>query len=379
MKRRQSLNYFSRIQMTTTTNKQPQQSSASSGSSTGSQQQPQTQQPPSESQSSQQPQSQQQFSQASEPYSQSQGSQQQQQPVHRQFPEVSATQPGITTPSGQPFPATVPVGGMATTGTTGPSVTGTTTASTPQSTLSSATQQQMPSGSTVLTSGAGQQEHVGVKAGGEGKMPTADIPLSNVVMSSEPISQSLKERMSSLFQSYKPINQIHEHLTGIHCYHGEPLRQVQTHHYCSNLSEDFRQCIIFDSNKPDAKLIGVEYVISARVFQQLPEEEKAYWHPHVYEVKSGIMAMVGVPDTLEDSEMTKLINTYGKTWHLWQVDRGDMIPMGPAKLMSTFHMDGEVDERLLEERDRELGMSTSSKRGRRIHFSHTPIDRAATA
>jgi hypothetical protein len=32
-------------------------------------------------------------------------------------------------------------------------------------------------------------------------------------------------------------------------------------------------------DKGDAKLIGVEYVISDDRFQKLPTNEKAYWHP----------------------------------------------------------------------------------------------------
>ncbi len=233
-------------------------------------------------------------------------------------------------------------------------------------------------GSSVLTS-AGTEGHKGVFAGGEGSTPTADVHIPSLVMSDQPISHSMKERMSSLFQSYKPINQIHEHLSSIHCYHGEPLRQVQAHHYCSHLNEDLRQCVIYDGPGADAKLIGVEYVISSKLFQQLPVEEKAYWHPHMYEVKAGLISLVGVPEAIEDGEMQKLINTYGKTWHFWQVDRGDVVPSGPAKLMSTFHMDGEVDDRLVELRDKELGMSTHGKRQRRIHFQHDLIDRDAKA
>lgn len=35
-----------------------------------------------------------------------------------------------------------------------------------------------------------------------------------------------------------------------------------------------------------------------------------------------------VPVLAEDLEMKKLINTYGKTFHTWQVDRGDTLPLG---------------------------------------------------
>lgn len=30
---------------------------------------------------------------------------------------------------------------------------------------------------------------------------------------------------------------------------------------------------------------GVEYIISRRLYEGLPDEEKRYWHSHVYEVR----------------------------------------------------------------------------------------------
>jgi hypothetical protein len=52
----------------------------------------------------------------------------------------------------------------------------------------------------------------------------------------------------------------------------------------SHLNEDVRQCVIYDSPDKNGRLIGVEYIISAKLFEQLPPEEKKYWHSHVYEV-----------------------------------------------------------------------------------------------
>jgi hypothetical protein len=42
----------------------------------------------------------------------------------------------------------------------------------------------------------------------------------------------------------------------------------------------------------------------------------------------------------EHMDMQKLVNTYGKTWHLWQVDRGDPLPYGPPSLMMSLTADG---------------------------------------
>jgi hypothetical protein len=36
--------------------------------------------------------------------------------------------------------------------------------------------------------------------------------------------------------------------------------------------------LIFDSNEENARLIGVEYVVSERLFKTLPEDEKKLWH-----------------------------------------------------------------------------------------------------
>ena len=47
---------------------------------------------------------------------------------------------------------------------------------------------------------------------------------------------------------------------------------------------------------------------------------------------SGMLYAPGVPNAAEAAEMAKLVDTYGKTWHTWQVDRGDTLPLGEALL-----------------------------------------------
>ena len=61
--------------------------------------------------------------------------------------------------------------------------------------------------------------------------------------------------------------------------------QVEAHHFCSHITSDMRQCVIYDSNKADARLIGIEYIISRKLFETLPMEERKYWHSHSYEVR----------------------------------------------------------------------------------------------
>ncbi len=64
--------------------------------------------------------------------------------------------------------------------------------------------------------------------------------------------------------------------------------QVEAHHYCGHLNEEVRQCVIYDSAEDKARLIGIEYIISRRLFESLPEEEKKMWHSHQYEASSSL-------------------------------------------------------------------------------------------
>lgn len=94
---------------------------------------------------------------------------------------------------------------------------------------------------------------------------------------------------------FAPIDKIHQALHAYHVVADERGEIVPSVHYCSCSSAGDRfQCLIYDSNEPDARLIGVEYMISEEKFMQLPEEEKKYWHSHVHEVMSGSLVLIGV-------------------------------------------------------------------------------------
>lgn len=63
----------------------------------------------------------------------------------------------------------------------------------------------------------------------------------------------------------------------------DPSRSVIAHHYCTHLhGKNMHQCLIFDSDTPGARLIGIEYVIPEETFVGLPDEEKKFWHSHKF-------------------------------------------------------------------------------------------------
>ncbi|MGJ7523886.1 OBAP family protein [Variovorax sp. LT1P1] len=138
--------------------------------------------------------------------------------------------------------------------------------------------------------------------------------------------------------------------------------QMEAHHYCAILDEEAIQCVIYDGNKKNAKLMGVEYIVSERLFKSLPPEEKALWHSHVHEVKSGQLIAPGIPQAAEHALMEKLVGTYGKTWHTWHTDREKVLPLGVPQLMMGFTADGQVDPAMVAERDRRFGVDSAQKR-----------------
>lgn len=173
------------------------------------------------------------------------------------------------------------------------------------------------------------------------------------------------EAGAELLQGEGPIGAIHQYVCAFHFYADDMKRQVRADHYCSHLNEEVLQCVIYDSNDKQARLIGIEYIISEALFKQLPEDEKKLWHSHRYEVMSGQLIAPGIPDAVEKEVMEKLVTTYGKTWHTWQVDRGDKLPLGLPKLMMSFTAEGQADPRLIEQRDKDLGTDTAKKKADR--------------
>jgi len=174
--------------------------------------------------------------------------------------------------------------------------------------------------------------------------------------------------MKSSHADLAPISAIGAHVCDIHFYSGNMKRQLIAQHYCSHLSDDILQCVLYDSDKRDARLIGVEYIVSARIFESLPADEKTFWHSQNYEVKSGALTAPGADEAAERDLMKVLIGTYGKTWQTWQLDRGDKLPLGIPQLMMAFTKDGQLDPKIAAERDKLCATSMAAKLALILHF-----------
>lgn len=182
------------------------------------------------------------------------------------------------------------------------------------------------------------------------------------------------EAGAAVLQNKPPIEAINAYLDGFHFYNGQQQVQMEAHHYCAILNDEVIQCVIYDGNQKDAKLMGVEYIVSARLFQQLPPAEKALWHSHVHEVKSGQLIAPGIPQVAEHALMTKLVGTYGKTWHTWHTDLDKQLPLGVAQLMMGFTGDGQADAAMVAARDRRFGVDSAQKKKDRAAIAAPPVD-----
>lgn len=174
------------------------------------------------------------------------------------------------------------------------------------------------------------------------------------------------EAGARVLQRSGPSAKLDVHLVSFHPLVDDPMNQITAHHYCKQVNEEFIQCALWDSNADDANLNGVEHIISARLFERLPPEERQYWHPHNYEILSGLLVAPGLPRSAELALMRRLINSYGRTWHVWNTGtNGETLPQGPAELAWSFNADGEVHPELVEARDRAFNIDTAKIRAER--------------
>lgn len=160
-----------------------------------------------------------------------------------------------------------------------------------------------------------------------------------------------------------PMTGPHAHFCGIHMAKKDPKLQFVAQHYCAAHTGDHSggdamfQCVLFDGTGPNARLIGVEYLVSDKVYQALPADEKKYWHAHTYEVLGGGLIAPGMPAADEKGFMKAVMGMWGKAWHTWP-DLTTPVPLGEPLLIWSLMADGQVDAKLLAARDKEVGVDS---------------------
>ena len=139
-------------------------------------------------------------------------------------------------------------------------------------------------------------------------------------------------------QELMPVAQIGMYLDGYHVKKSESKneadrqKQIRTAHYCKQVNADLFQCLLYHGNGKEARLIGVEYVITDKLFKSLSEKEQSLWHPHDSEVDSGLLTLPGLTKEKQKEILATLRSTHGKTWQVWP-DLSEEVPLGEPVLM----------------------------------------------
>ncbi|HEY3249457.1 MAG TPA: DUF1264 domain-containing protein [bacterium] len=105
---------------------------------------------------------------------------------------------------------------------------------------------------------------------------------------------------------------------------GQP--KMIAHHWCKAVA-GLIECQLYDSDRADARLVGVETVVPTAVWKTFSATERARWHYHRMEIP---MVHATLPD-LSSAEAAKVVaslqETYGKIYLLWDPSR-QKLPVG---------------------------------------------------
>jgi hypothetical protein len=216
----------------------------------------------------------------------------------------------------------------------------------------------------------------------------AEPVTNNTSGNPESLLNKTLETGAAAVQNFAPVERICAHLNAFHVYADDPSRYVEANHYCAHLNDEVRQCLLYDAPTQPARLIGIEYMISARLYETLDAEEQKLWHSHVFEVKSGMLIMPKpniVPDAVweiaENREMEEVVKLYGKIYHLWQTDKGHTLPLGQPQLMTSFTAAEQMPdfEKTVGERDKRFGADFKRKKEVREYIEVPNIHENADA
>jgi len=110
---------------------------------------------------------------------------------------------------------------------------------------------------------------------------------------------------------------------------GQP--DMIAHHYCKGVAGGMTECLLFDSDDPDAHLVGAEVIVGPDVYAKFSAAEKMLWHYHKEEIPK---VSATLPDLSAD-EAAKVVKsieeTYGKIYLLWDPSQGSD-PTGPPSV-----------------------------------------------
>lgn len=87
------------------------------------------------------------------------------------------------------------------------------------------------------------------------------------------------------------------------------------HHWCKKITARLSECQLYDSDAPNAKLIGIEPIVSDATFRTFTHKEQRLWHWHKTS-RSRIVIPGGTRQEIAQANQRRG-TTHGKTVLLW--------------------------------------------------------------
>lgn len=106
------------------------------------------------------------------------------------------------------------------------------------------------------------------------------------------------------------------------------------HHYCKPVSGGLIECQLYDSDKPDARLIGAEVIVDKETWNKFSKKEKGLWHYHKVEIPKVDAALPDVSPEEAAKILKSIEESYGKVYILW--DPAKKEPLGKPEV-SVLH------------------------------------------
>jgi len=114
------------------------------------------------------------------------------------------------------------------------------------------------------------------------------------------------------------------HIDALLHYPGKP--SMVAHHYCKPVS-GLIECQLYDSDAPDARLVGIETIVDAATYAKFPEAEKKLWHYHKTEIAKVSATLPDLSPEEADKVVKSILETYGKIYLVWDPGR-QSLPTG---------------------------------------------------
>ena len=124
-------------------------------------------------------------------------------------------------------------------------------------------------------------------------------------------------------------------LTAVRHIFDDPTLRVW--HFCKPNDKIMMVCHLYDSNSPNATLIGIEYMITADAYKNLPEREKPNWHYHKeeFDPNRADPKLPMLSEQQQNATLKKLEESFGKVIITWNPN--DKAPIFPPQVIQVQH------------------------------------------